>query len=182
MLNNKEYQDRLNYELNLIEEKGFIDYFLMVADIVEWAKKRMLVGPARGSAAGSLVCYLLGITTIDPIKYGLLFERFIDVNRHDLPDIDIDFPSSHREDVIAYIKEKYGEEHTAQLITFSTMGEKCIIQDGARVLDIPKWKVKDKNLDDIPELKELRGLEGQIRQTSIHAAAIPGIRNPGDWP
>jgi DNA polymerase III alpha subunit len=168
----KSYQKRLDYELDLIEKKGFVDYFLMVADIVQWAKQRMLVGPARGSAAGSLVCYLLGITTIDPIEHDLLFERFIDVNRHDLPDIDIDFPSSHREEVIQYIREKYGEDHTAQLITFSTFGERGVIQDAARVLEIPSWKVKGKCLKDFPEMDGMEKLEGQIRQTSIHAAAI----------
>jgi DNA polymerase III alpha subunit len=144
----------------------------MVADIVEWAKQRMLVGPARGSAAGSLVCFLLGITEIDPIKHDLLFDRFIDVNRHDLPDIDIDFPSSHRESVIDYIRQKYGEDHTAQLVTFSTFHEKGIIQAGARILEIPQWKIKDKQLKDIPEMAGMEKLEGQISHTSLHAAAI----------
>ena len=198
----KQYQDRLNYELELIEKKSFIDYFLIVADIVAWAKERMLVGPGRGSAAGSLVCYLLGITEVDPIKHGLLFERFIDLNRDDLPDIDVDFPPAERANIIEYIREKYGEDHTAQLITFSTFQPKGVIQDGARVLGIPPWETKEataqlieraggdedaefclrdsikqhdklkKLFKDHPGLKDAIPLEGQTRQTSIHAAAV----------
>ena len=98
----------------MIAEKEFSDYFLIVADIVSWAKERMIVGPARGSAAGSLVCYLLEITEIDPLKFGLMFERFIDLNRADLPDIDIDFSYQHRESVIKYISKTYGHDNVSR--------------------------------------------------------------------
>ena len=169
---------------------------------MKWAKKHMLCGPGRGSSAGSLVCYLLGITEMDPIKFGLLFERFIDVNRKDLPDIDLDFPASKRDDVIQYLKKKYGKDKTMQLVTFNTFKPKAILQDAARVLNIPVWKVKDatsqiikrgggdsrtdfcledslvqyERLNDLfkeyPDLAKTLKLEGQIRQIGKHAAAV----------
>ena len=198
----KAYQDRLNRELELVESKGFTDYFEIVSEMTLWAKERMLVGPGRGSSAGSLVCYLLRITEVDPIKFGTLFERFIDFNRTDLPDIDIDFPPAQRDDVIDHIREKYGEEHTAQLVTFSTYKPRGVIQDGARVLGIPRWEAQDATsqiversggdaratfcLEDSikqygklsalfkknPGLWDAVKLEGQTRQTGLHAAAV----------
>ncbi len=140
-----EYENRLNYELNLIKEKDFVDYFLIVADMVESAKKTMLVGPARGSSAGSLVCYLLGITEIDPIKHGLIFERFIDVNRFDLPDIDIDFPDSKRGTVIKYLQKKYGKDKVRQLANINRMQPKSSINLFGKSLGIPP--------DDLEQIK-----------------------------
>lgn len=198
----KIYLDRLDRELKLIDEKGFTDYFEIVWDMTKWAKDRMMVGPGRGSSSGSLVCFLLRIVEVDPIRWGCLFERFIDTARADLPDIDIDFPPAQRDDVIQYIREKYGEDHTAQLVTFSTFKPRGVIQDGARVLGIPKWETSDATaqiversggdaradfcLEDSinqygklkilfeqhPDLWKAIKLEGQTRQTSIHAAAV----------
>ena len=198
----KEYLDRLDRELKLIDEKDFTDYFEIVGDMTIWAKKRMMVGPGRGSSAGSLVCYLLRITEVDPIQFGTLFERFIDASRSDLPDIDIDFPPAQREEVIEYVRKKYGEDYVSQLVTFSTYKPKGVIQDGARVLGIPRWETSDATaqiversggdaranfcledsinqygklkllFDKNPELWNAIKLEGQTRQTSIHAAAV----------
>lgn len=115
-LKNKKYKKRLKMELKLILEKGYEDYFLVVADIISWAKGQgIFVGPGRGSAGGSLVAYLMGITTVDPLEYDLIFERFIDINRSDLPDIDIDFPDDKRADVLDYISKKYGSGNVAQI-------------------------------------------------------------------
>ena len=122
-----EYEQRLNHELEVIGEKGFEDYFHILADLVGWARSRMQVGPARGSAAGSLVCYLLGITTIDPIKHDLLFERFVDVNRPDLPDIDVDFPDTRRNEVFEYARERFGAERVARLGSIGTFGGKSAV-------------------------------------------------------
>lgn len=143
---NAEYTDRLEYELKLIEEKGFNDYFLIVADMVMQAKKSMLVGPCRGSSAGSLVCYLMGITEIDPIKYGLIFERFIDINRFDTPDIDIDFPDKKRQDVIAYLNKKYGVDKVAHISNINKYQAKSAINDFAKGLYVDKG--------DLSEMKE----------------------------
>lgn len=201
---NKEYSERLDYELDLIEKKGFVDYFLIITEIIEWAKERMLVGPGRGSSAGSLVCYLLRITEIDPLEHKLLFQRFIDINRNDLPDIDIDFPSDKRQEVIEFIKKKYGEDRVASLITFSTFKPKIIIQDSAKAFEVNFFEAKkiseeeeiierskgdnrylncledsvkkSKKLTEFynkyPKMQRAFTLEGQIRQTSTHAAAV----------
>lgn len=133
----QEYQDRLDRELSIIEEKEYTDYFLVVADMVVYAKKLMFVGPSRGSCAGSLVCYLMDITTIDPILHGLVFERFIDVNRHDLPDIDIDFPDHKRVEVIKYLIRKYGEENVSHIANFNKLRPKSAIGETAMALSIP---------------------------------------------
>ncbi len=138
----KEYQDRLFYELKVINEMGFPNYFLVVYDFIRFAKKnKILVGPGRGSAAGSLVAYSLGITEIDPIKYDLLFERFLNPERKTMPDIDTDFPDNKRELVIDYVKEKYGEKRVSGIITFGTLAAKQVIRDVSRVLNIPLYKV-----------------------------------------
>jgi DNA polymerase III alpha subunit len=137
------YRDRLKRELDMIAEKDFADYFYLVADMIRWAKKKMLVGPARGSSCGSLVCYLLSITEIDPLKYGLLFERFIDINRKDLPDIDIDFPDDRREMVFDYLREKYGADCVARLGTVMRYKAKSAITDISKELNIPSWEVAD---------------------------------------
>ena len=126
----KEYSDRLNYELSIINKMGFNDYFLVVWDFIKYAKKNsILVGPGRGSAAGSMVSYTLGITDIDPIKYNLFFERFLNPERITMPDIDIDFDAYKRSDVIEYVANKYGSKKVAQIITFGTMGSKQVIRD-----------------------------------------------------
>jgi len=196
------YVKRLEYELNLIKEKKFEDYFFIIADLMKWAKARMLCGAGRGSSAGSLACYCLEITEVDPIKHGLMYERFIDINRKDLPDIDLDFPSDRREEVIAYLSNKYGKENTAQLINFNAYKPKAIIMDAGRILGIPAWEIKDAGSQIIdrsggdaranfclrdslsqfeklgnlfikyPKLMDAIDLEGQVRQVGKHAAAV----------
>ena len=142
--NQKDYVKRTKYEVDLIIKKDFIDYFLIVADLVNWAKNHnILVGPARGSAAGSLVCYLIGITEVDPIIHNLLFERFIDINREDIPDIDIDFEDSKRHLVKEYLIKKYGSDKVGDLATFGTFKGKMCISDIARVFKIP-FSISDK--------------------------------------
>lgn len=145
-LNHVTYSERLSYELRLIGDKKFADYFLVIWDMIRYAKNHMLVGPARGSSAGSLVCWLLRITEIDPIKHGLIFERFIDVNRMDLPDIDIDFPDSKREMVIEYLRQKYGEHNVANIGTVIRYKAKSALTDVAKQARVPLWeldKLKD---------------------------------------
>ncbi len=193
------YIDRINKELNVIKQKGFCDYFLIVQDYVNFAKtKGILVGPGRGSAAGSLISYLLKITDVDPIKYNLYFERFLNVDRISMPDIDVDFEYDRREEVINYCINKYGNMKVAQIITFGTMGAKQVIRDVGRTMNIelsvidhisrminPKftlWENYKKNkqlqsyLKGKPKLIELYNvsvkLEGLKRHTSVHAAGI----------
>ncbi len=194
----KVYQDRLDYELKIINQMGFCNYFLIVWDYVKYAKlNNILVGPGRGSAAGSLVSYTLGITDIDPLKYDLLFERFLNPERVTMPDIDIDFDSAKREEVIEYVINKYGNKKVAEIITFNTLGAKQIVRDVARVLgltttitdDIARLVTEktltesiDKNLklkkyiEDNTQVKELfkiaLKLEGLPRHVSIHAAGV----------
>jgi len=192
------YLNRLQYELNVINKMGFCNYFLVVFDFIKYAKKNeILVGPGRGSAAGSLVSYCLGITDIDPIKYDLLFERFLNPERVTMPDIDTDFQYDRRDEVVNYCIEKYGNKNVANIITFGTMGAKQVIRDVARVLDIPqkltdrvvkyfdKESIKEiyennnlfKNLinsnNDLKKLYDISiHLEGLKRHSSIHAAGI----------
>ena len=194
----KVYIDRLKYELNIINKMGFCNYFLVVYDYVKYAKEHgILVGPGRGSAAGSLVSYLLNITTIDPIKYNLLFERFLNPERVTMPDIDIDFQYDRREEVINYCVNKYGNKKVAGIITFNTLGAKQAIRDIGRVMDINLNKIDaltkliDSNLSlrenyndsklkrILNEDSELFNLykvslkfEGLKRHTSNHAAGI----------
>lgn len=134
------YEARLKRELDLIHEKNFEDYFYIVADICEYAKSIMLVGPARGSSCGSLVCYLLGITTIDPIPYGLIFERFIDINRADMPDIDIDFSRVHRDKVFTHLEKRYGARHVARLGAVAMYQAKSALKESGGALEVPAWK------------------------------------------
>nr|WP_294581349.1 DNA polymerase III subunit alpha [uncultured Thomasclavelia sp.] len=132
------YFERLQKELKIINKMGFDDYFLIVFDYVRYAKKnKILVGPGRGSAAGSLVAYVLGITNIDPLQYDLLFERFLNEERISMPDIDVDFQDDRRDEVVNYVMEKYGHEHVAQIVTFSTYGPKVAIKDLGKVLKVP---------------------------------------------
>jgi DNA polymerase III alpha subunit len=145
-LSDPAYGERLDKELGIIKEKDFTDYFLVVADMINYAKGFMLVGPSRGSCAGSLTCYLLGITTIDPIIHGLVFERFIDSNRNDMPDIDIDFPDSKRDDVIVYLMKKYGHENVTHLANINKLKPRSAIGNTAMSLSI--------NYTDTEQIKE----------------------------
>ena len=193
---NKIYLDRLKYELDIINKMGFCNYFLVVWDYVKYAKENgILVGPGRGSAAGSLVSYCLNITTIDPIKYDLLFERFLNPERISMPDIDIDFEYTRREEVLNYCIDKYGIKKVAPIITFGTLGSKQVIRDVGKALNIDSKEIDNfaKALDsrlslyenypriknfikDNIELKKLYKialkLEGLKRHTSIHAAGV----------
>ena len=201
--------DRLNYEIDVISKMGYIEYFLITWDFINYAKENnIMVGPGRGSAAGSIVAYTLRITDIDPIKYSLLFERFLNPERVSMPDIDIDFCYERREEVIDYVKRKYGDDHVAQIITFGTMKAKAAIRDVGRVLDIPYNKVDkiakeipfdlgmtiDKALEVNPELRNLyeqdgetkevidisKQMEGMLRHASTHAAGVVISKNPVD--
>jgi DNA polymerase III alpha subunit len=139
-LSRPEYAARLDRELQLISEKGYEDYFYIVTDIVQWAREKMIVGPARGSSCGSLVCYLLRITTIDPIPYGLIFERFVDINRTDMPDIDIDFSDQQRHLVFEYINQVYGDDRSARLGTVNLYQPRSALREAGAALKIPPWK------------------------------------------
>lgn len=158
------YKARLDRELELIDEKKYEDYFHIIADMIAWAKERMIVGPARGSSCGSLVCYLLGITTIDPIPYGLIFERFIDVNRTDLPDIDIDFSDTRRDQVFKYVEDKYGIDRVARLGTVGLFKPRSALKQASIGLHIPKWKVD-------------RVLEGLIERSSADSRAMMALED-----
>ena len=201
-LNNQvtlKYRDRLLHELDVIKKMGFSNYFLIVYDYIRYAKKNnILVGPGRGSAAGSLVSYSLGITDVDPIKYDLLFERFLNSERVSMPDIDTDFPDILRDEVIRYVTNKYGIKKVAGIITFGTFGGKMALRDMGRVMNVPLYMIDElckmikinmslmDNYNTIPKIKlmidgdnKLKKLlevasriEGLPRHTSIHAAGI----------
>lgn len=197
----KELRERLEYELKTIENMGYVDYFLIVWDFIHYAKENgIAVGPGRGSAAGSIVAYCLEITDIDPIRYQLLFERFLNPERVSMPDIDVDFCYERRQEVIDYVVRKYGKEQVVQIITFGTMAARAVIRDVGRVLDIPYAKVDsiskmvpnelnitiDKALKMSPDLKKIytqdretqylidmsKRLEGLPRHASMHAAGV----------
>ncbi len=195
----EEILKRLEYELSVIANMGWPAYFLIVSDFVVWAKEqKIVVGPGRGSAAGSLVCYLTGITNLDPLKYDLLFERFLNPDRISMPDIDLDFADIRRDEVIRYVEKKYGKDHVAQIITFGTMAARAAIRDVGRVLGtpyeycdrlskmIPMFSSLKKALDIVPEVKEIyqkeeeakkiidyaKRLEGVARHTSTHACGV----------
>ena len=199
--------DRLDFELSVINNMGFVDYFLIVWDFIHYAKNNgVMVGPGRGSAAGSIVAYTLGITGIDPIRYNLLFERFLNPARVTMPDIDIDFEPEGRQKVINYVVEKYGSDKVSQIITFGTMKAKLAIRDVGRALNIPYTEVDrvaklvpndlkmtiEKALDISDELKDLynsdekikklidmaRKLEGLPRHKSTHAAGVVITEEP----
>ncbi|MFH0845139.1 MAG: DNA polymerase III subunit alpha [Pseudomonadota bacterium] len=197
----REYQERLNYELRVISEMGFAGYFLIVADFIDYARgSNIPVGPGRGSAAGSLVAYCLNITNINPIRYGLIFERFLNPQRISMPDIDIDFCINGRDEVIAYVAEKYGRDNVGQIITFGTMKARGVIRDVGRSLHIPYGEVDRiakmvpegpnislrKAIEDEPELRRMvegeandqtllkvsLRLEGMSRHASTHASGV----------
>lgn len=142
-INSGVYADRYNREIEIIKQKDYVDYFLIVADMIRKAKKTMLVGPARGSSAGSLVCYLLGITEVDPIKYNLVFERFIDIGREDLPDIDIDFPDEKRQDVIKNLFKTYGKDNVCHISNINRLKARSALDDVGLALRIPKYELED---------------------------------------
>lgn len=201
-----EIRDRIEYELGVINRMGFDGYFLVVKDLIDSARKQDVpVGPGRGSAAGSIVAYLLDITKIDPLKYGLFFERFLNPERIGMPDIDIDFCAQGRGKVIDYVVQKYGRQSVTQIITFGTLGARSVLKDVARVLSVPASEANNltklinfgsKNLEEAytqsPEFaaainanelyqsiyKHSLVLEGLIRQTGIHAAGL--VIAPGD--
>jgi DNA polymerase III alpha subunit len=202
------YKARMNRELLLIKKKDYIDYFAVVADLINYAKEHMLVGPSRGSSAGSLVCYLLGITEIDPIPYGLIFERFIDVTRLDLPDIDIDFPDDKRWMVIEYLENKYGKANIAHICNISRLKPKSAIGEFAKALQIPTYEtqpVKDAIIErsggdarvamcikdtlestdagkefikKYPPMALVEHIEAHARHSGVHAAGIIVCNDP----
>jgi len=134
-------RQRLEYELDVIEKTGFAQYILIVWDIVSYARQKGILYGPRGSAAGSLVCYLLGISNVDPLANNLTFERFLNIERREMPDIDMDFADDRRDEMIAYVTEKYGREHVAQIITFGTLGAKAAVRDVGRALGLPYSEV-----------------------------------------
>ena len=197
----EELKERLNYELSTIKNMGYVDYFLIVWDFIRYARDHdIMVGPGRGSAAGSLVAYTLGITQLDPIRYDLLFERFLNPERVSMPDIDVDFCFERRQEVIDYVRRKYGDDCVVQIVTFGTLAARGVIRDVGRVMDLPYAQVDtnakmipqelnitiDKALKMNPELKKsyeeqpeihdlidtARRLEGLPRHTSMHAAGV----------
>jgi len=195
----KEVRDRLEYELSVIKKTGFAPYFLIVQDLVNWAKEKgIVVGPGRGSVAGSLVSYLLNITNVDPLKYNLLFERFLTESRISYPDIDLDFTDVRRDEVINYVSQKYGREKVAQIITFGTMAARAVVRDVGRALKynysfcdqiakmIPFSFTLDETLEKNKEFRTLyeqdqkarelidfsRKLEGVARHVSTHACGV----------
>lgn len=198
-------KERLEYEISVIKQMGFSGYFLIVQDFVRYAKNKGIpVGPGRGSAAGSLVSYVLGITNIEPTRWGLIFERFLNPERITMPDIDIDFCFERREEVIDYVRNKYGKEHVAQIITFGTMAARASVRDVGRVLNVPYNEVDriaklippnssiEEALQSSQELQNLvennaqakkiidiaKRIEGQARHASIHAAGIVISKDP----
>ncbi|MCX6702540.1 MAG: DNA polymerase III subunit alpha [Candidatus Wolfebacteria bacterium] len=203
-----EVKERMEYEMAVIEKTGFADYFLIVQDFVIWAKERgIVVGPGRGSAAGSIISYILKITDIDPLKYDLLFERFLNPERISMPDIDIDFTDIRRDEVFSYIRQKYGEDHVAQIITFGTMAARAAIRDAGRAMGmpysfcdmvaklIPTKPLNMKLADALKSTKELRDLcdsnpdakriinvamhlEGVVRHASVHACGLAITQEP----
>lgn len=203
----QEIIDRENYELEVIKKMGYVDYFLIVWDYIHYAKTQNIpVGPGRGSGAGSIAAYAIEITDIDPIKYGLIFERFLNPERISMPDFDVDFCYERRQEVIDYVGRKYGQDHVSQIITFGTMSARMVIRDVARVLDVPyanadklakmipneihitikKALEQNKELSDEyennPETKRLldiaMALEGMPRQASTHACGIVITKDP----
>ena len=205
----EELTERLNYELNVIKNMGYVDYFLIVWDFINYAKSQGIpVGPGRGSAAGSIVSYCLRITDIDPVKYSLLFERFLNPERVSMPDIDIDFCFERRQEVIDYVSAKYGADKVVQIVTFGTMAAKGVIRDVGRVMDLPyafvdsiaKMVPNELNitlqraLEINPELRKAyetdeqirtlidmsKRLEGLPRHTSMHAAGVVICQKPAD--
>ncbi|MBU2219695.1 DNA polymerase III subunit alpha, partial [Patescibacteria group bacterium] len=184
----QEVLDRLEYELAVITKTGFASYFLIVHDFVNWAKTQGIsVGPGRGSAAGSIVSYLLNITDIEPLKYGLLFERFLNPERISMPDIDLDFADNRRDEVIAYVRQKYGDDHVAQIVTFGTMAARAAIRDTGRAMNyayslcdqvaksIPFGLTLEKALTDSQEFRQLYDSDEQVKKLIDTAMVLEGV-------
>ena len=186
-----EIRDRLDHELNEIHEMAFDDYFLITADLVNWAKNEaeMLVGPGRGSGASSLVAYALGITDLEPLGLGLIFERFLNPGRVTMPDIDLDYPEDRRDEVIDYLTRKYGEDRTAQIATFGTMAARGAIRDVGRALGVPLSEVDhiaklipfgpgrtiEHGLESVPELKDLYDTKPYITELVDYSLSVQGL-------
>ncbi len=186
----QEILERMEYELGVIQKMGYVDYFLIVWDFIHYAKTHNIpVGPGRGSGAGSIIAYAIEITDIDPMKYGLLFERFLNPERISMPDFDVDFCYEHRQDVIDYVSEKYGHDHVSQIITFGTMAAKMVIRDVARVLDVPYAEADSlakmipnelhitikKALEQNKELKERYEIDETVKKVLDVAMALEGM-------
>jgi DNA polymerase III subunit alpha len=172
----KEHRDRMEFELSVIEKTGFASYFLIVQDFVNWAKDQgIIVGPGRGSAAGSIVSYLTNITNIDPIKYNLLFERFLNPERISMPDIDLDFADVRRDEVLAYVRQKYGNDHVAQIITFGTMAARAAVRDAGRALGYP-YDFCDKTAKLIPANMSIRDTIAGVPEVSSLYSVDPAAR------
>jgi DNA polymerase-3 subunit alpha len=198
-------RERMEYELSVIEKCGYDAYFLIVQDFVNWAKDNgIVVGPGRGSAAGSFVSYLTGITNVDPLEYDLLFERFLNPERVSMPDVDMDFADNRRDDVLNYVRQKYGHDHVSQIITFGTMAARAAIRDTGRALGfpydfcdktskmIPMFTSIKKALEEVPDFKQhynsgpdakklidnAMRLEGVVRHAGMHACGVVITKNP----
>ena len=205
----EEIAKRAEYELSVIKKMGYVDYYLIVWDFIHYAKSQGIpVGPGRGSGAGSLLAYSIGITDIDPIKYGLIFERFLNPERVSMPDFDVDFCYERRQEVIDYVSRKYGHDHVSQIITFGTMSARMVIRDVARVLEVPyseadslakmipnelhitikkaleqnaELKARYENEENIKNLLDIAmALEGLPRQASTHACGVVITKDPVD--
>lgn len=187
-LEEKKVLERLDYELSVIAKMGWPSYFLIVADFIKWAKEqKIVVGPGRGSAAGSLVCYLTGITNLDPLKYDLLFERFLNPERISMPDIDMDFADTRRGEVLNYVGEKYGHDHVAQIITFGTMAARAAVRDVGRVLDapyeycdkisksIPMFTKLEVAIKSVPEVRAMYQTEPLAKKILDYACRLEGV-------
>ncbi|MBD3247775.1 DNA polymerase III subunit alpha, partial [Candidatus Falkowbacteria bacterium] len=181
-------KDRLDYEMSVIKKMGWPSYFLIVADFVNWAKDQgIIVGPGRGSAAGSFVCYLLGITNLDPLEYDLLFERFLNPERISMPDIDMDFADTRRDEVIRYVEDKYGKDHVSQIITFGTMAARASVRDVGRVLgasydycdkiakEIPMFSSIQQALDTAADFKSIYQNEPEAKRIIDYALRLEGV-------
>lgn len=189
----KKVMQRVEYELSIIKKMGFAEYFLIVQDFVNWAKNQgIVVGPGRGSAAGSIIAYLLNITNVDPIKYDLLFERFLNPERISMPDIDIDFADTRRDEVLEYVSQKYGRDHVAQIITFGTMAARAAVRDAGRALGYPyvfcdavakmippmlddKKATIAASLEKVAELKDLYGSNPDAKRLLDIAQKLEGV-------
>ena len=200
-----DYRERMSYELSVIEQTRFTNYFLVVWDIAAFTRKQGILFGVRGSAAASLALYALGVTDIDPLAYRLVFERFLNLERKEMPDIDMDFQDDRRDEVLHYVVERYGRDHVAQIITFGTLGPKAAIRDTGRALAIPfaevdqvarlipfRARTLDEAMDTVPELRDIRKddetlgnlinnakrLEGVVRHSSTHAAGVLISKEP----
>ncbi|MRR08244.1 MAG: DNA polymerase III subunit alpha, partial [Deltaproteobacteria bacterium] len=185
----RKYEERFAYELGVIKKTGFSGYFLIVADFINYAKSNGIpVGPGRGSAAGSLIAYSMGITDIEPIKYDLIFERFLNPERVSMPDIDVDFCRKRRDEVIRYVTEKYGKDNVAQITTFGTMKSKAAVRDIGRALGMPYAEVDkiaklitsdeggiERAISEEPQIRDLYATDDRVRELLDNASVVEGL-------